>query len=86
MDPTVGILKSIIQFAMLTLDTSCCTNENDENRKCSYAIPVIYLWAALAGHNDHLDFCHNSLSTVINPDYNMTKQICIKRIDDKIHP
>ena len=28
--------------------------------------------------------CHNSRPTVINPDYNMTKQLCIKRIYDKI--
>ena len=27
--------------------------------------------------------CRNSRPTVINPDYNMTKQICIKRIYDK---
>ena len=30
--------------------------------------------------------CRNSLPTVINPDYNMTKQRCMKRIYDKIHP
>ena len=28
--------------------------------------------------------CHNSRPTVINPDYNMTKQLCINRIYDKI--
>ena len=28
----------------------------------------------------------NSLPTVINPDYNMTKQRCMKRIYDKIRP
>ena len=28
--------------------------------------------------------CHNSRPTVINPDYNMTKQLCMKRIYDKI--
>ena len=28
--------------------------------------------------------CRNSLPTVINPDYNMTKQLCINRIFDKI--
>ena len=28
--------------------------------------------------------CCNSLPTVINPDYNMTKQLCMKRIYDKI--
>ena len=28
--------------------------------------------------------CRNSLPTVINPDYNMTKQLCMKRIYDKI--
>ena len=30
--------------------------------------------------------CRNSRPTVINPDYNMTKQRCMKRIDDKIRP
>ena len=30
--------------------------------------------------------CRNSRPTVINPDYNMTKQRCMKRIYDKIHP
>ena len=30
--------------------------------------------------------CRNSLPTVINPDYNMTKQRCMKRIYDKIRP
>ena len=30
--------------------------------------------------------CRNSFPTVINPDYNMTKQRCMKRIYDKIHP
>ena len=30
--------------------------------------------------------CRNSQPTVINPDYNMTKQRCMKRIYDKIHP
>ena len=30
--------------------------------------------------------CRNSLPTVINPDYNMTKQRCMKRIYEKIHP
>ena len=30
--------------------------------------------------------CRNSWPTVINPDYNMTKQRCMKRIYDKIHP
>ena len=29
--------------------------------------------------------CRNSRPTVINPDYNMTKQRCMKRIYDKIH-
>ena len=28
--------------------------------------------------------CRNSLPTVINPNYNMTKQLCMKRIYDKI--
>ena len=30
--------------------------------------------------------CRNSLPTVYNPNYNMTKQRCMKRIYDKIHP
>ena len=30
--------------------------------------------------------CRNSRPTVINPDYNMTKQLCIKRIYDKTRP
>ena len=30
--------------------------------------------------------CRNSRPTVINPDYNMTKQRCMKRIYDKIRP
>ena len=30
--------------------------------------------------------CRNSRPTVINPDYNMTKRCCMKRIYDKIHP
>ena len=30
--------------------------------------------------------CRNSRPTVINPDYNMTKQRCMKRIYEKIHP
>ena len=30
--------------------------------------------------------CRNSRLTVINPDYNMTKQRCMKRIYDKIRP
>ena len=30
--------------------------------------------------------CRNSLPTVINPDYNMTKQCCMKSIYDEIHP
>ena len=30
--------------------------------------------------------CRNSRPTVINPDYNMTKQRCMKLIYDKIHP
>ena len=30
--------------------------------------------------------CRNSRPTVINPDYNMTKQRCMKSIYDKIHP
>ena len=30
--------------------------------------------------------CRNSRPTVINPDYNMNKQRCMKRIYDKIHP
>ena len=30
--------------------------------------------------------CRNSLPTVINPNYNMTKQHCMKRIYDKIRP
>ena len=30
--------------------------------------------------------CRKSLPTVINPDYNKTKQRCMKRIDGKIHP
>ena len=30
--------------------------------------------------------CRNSRPTVINPDYNMTKQRCMKRIYSKIHP
>ena len=30
--------------------------------------------------------CRNSLPTVINPDYNMTKQRCMKRIYDKKNP
>ena len=29
--------------------------------------------------------CHNSLPSMINPDYNMTKQLCIKYIYEKIH-
>ena len=29
-------------------------------------------------------YCHNSQAIVINPDYNVTKELCIKRMCDKI--